>query len=105
MSRQQFINTITSGRKLNTKAYNKYRVAAKNGDREAQRRILQSHGYKLSIMDMPHYINLFARAGIMIEGVEYEQQPQEQHTNFVEDPTEKLKDQMQNSDKGTIIIA
>lgn len=40
--------------------------------REAQRRIAQSNGYRISIWDMPHLIQLMARADILLDGVEYE---------------------------------
>ena len=40
--------------------------------REGARRIAQSHGYRISIWDMPHLIELMARAGILLDGVEYE---------------------------------
>jgi hypothetical protein len=36
---------------------------------EAQRRIAQSYGYRLSIYDMPHMIALLERAGIHMEDV------------------------------------
>lgn len=39
---------------------------------EGQRRIAQSNGYRISIWDMPHLIQLMARAGILLDGVEYE---------------------------------
>lgn len=63
------------------KAYHKYKLAAKRGNKEAQRRIAQSMGYKYSIYDMPDMIKLLHRAGIEIYGVDYED-----NTTFVGDP-------------------
>lgn len=40
--------------------------------REGARRIAQSYGYKTSIYDMPHMIQLMARAGIYLQDVDYE---------------------------------
>lgn len=54
------------------KAIHKYKAAANRGDREALRRIAQSHGYKTSIYDMPKMIELLYRAGIELDGVNYE---------------------------------
>ena len=54
------------------RAIHKYKNAAQRGDREAMRRIGQSHGYKWSIHDMPKMIALLKRAGIEIESP-YEQ--------------------------------
>ncbi len=51
----------------------KYKHAAARGDKEALRRIAQSHGYRFSIHDMPHMIALLHRAGIEIPGYEFEQ--------------------------------
>ena len=68
------------------RAIHKYKRAAQRGDREAMRRIAQSHGYKWSIQDMPHMIALLKRAGIEIESP-YDT-PAET-TQFVEDPTIK----------------
>lgn len=49
--------------------------------REGARRIAQSMGYKHTIYDMPDMIKLLYRAGIEIQGVDYED------TNtFVGDP-------------------
>ena len=68
-------------RRQQVKAYHKYKLAAKRGNKEAQRRIAQSMGYKYSIYDMPDMIKLLYRAGIEIQGVDYED------TNtFVGDP-------------------
>ncbi len=53
------------------KAYHKYKHAAKQGNKEAQRRIAQSYGYKYSIYDMPDMIKLLYRAGIEIDNVDY----------------------------------
>ena len=64
------------------KAFHKYKEAAKRGNREAQRRIAQSMGYKFSIYDMPKMIELMARAGILIPGVDYSNAGT---TDFVED--------------------
>jgi len=36
---------------------------------EAQRRIAQSYGYRMSIWDMPHMVALLQRAGIDMEDV------------------------------------
>jgi hypothetical protein len=59
-------------RRLQVKAYHKYKWAALKGNPEAQRRIAQSRGYKFSIYDMPgSWFNLMARANIYFEGVEY----------------------------------
>ena len=58
----------------------------KISNREAQRRIAQSHGYKTTIHDMPHMIALMKRAGIEIESP-YD--TPEETTQFVEDPTIK----------------
>lgn len=69
------------------RAIHKYKTAAQRGDREAMRRIAQSHGYKWSIHDMPHMIALLKRAGIELDGYDYGQP--EQTTQFVEDPTIK----------------
>ena len=54
------------------KAIHKYREAAKRGNKEAQRRISQSMGYKHTIYDMPELIKLLYRAGIEINGIDYE---------------------------------
>lgn len=71
------------------RAIHKYKRAAQRGDREAMRRIAQSHGYKWSIQDMPHMIALLKRAGIEIESP-YDTIPQvSDTTQFVEDPTIK----------------
>jgi len=51
------------------KAIHKYKHAARQGNKEAQRRIAQSHGYKFSIWDMPHMITLLERAGIHLDYV------------------------------------
>lgn len=39
-------------------------------NKEAQRRIAQSFGYRISIMDSPEWIALLQRAGIDITGTE-----------------------------------
>lgn len=54
------------------KAIHKYQNAAKRGDREAIRRIAQSNGYKWTIYDDPKLIALLHRAGIEIDGVQYD---------------------------------
>ena len=54
------------------RAIHKYREAAKRGNKEAQRRISQSMGYKHTIYDMPELIKLLYRAGIKIDGIDYE---------------------------------
>ena len=56
------------------RAKHKYNPKTKEG----ARRIAQSYGYKMSIYDMPDMINLLARAGIYLDGIDYD-------TNFVED--------------------
>lgn len=56
------------------RAYHKYKLAADRGDKEAQRRIAQSYGYKMSIYDMPDMIKLLYRAGIEIDNVDYSKQ-------------------------------
>ena len=53
------------------RAVHKYKEAAKRGNREAQRRIAQSYGYRMSIADCPHVVNLCARAGIIFDFLEY----------------------------------
>ncbi len=50
------------------KAKHKYNTKT----REGARRIAQSYGYRMSIHDMPHMINLMARAGIYLDGVDYD---------------------------------
>ena len=45
---------------------------------EGARRIAQSYGYKFSIYDMPKMIDLLARAGIYLDGIDYD-------TDFVEE--------------------
>lgn len=62
------------------KAIHKYREAARRGNKEAQRRISQSMGYKHTIYDMPDLIKLLYRAGIKIDNVDYDNT-----TDFVED--------------------
>jgi len=49
------------------KAIHKYKTAALRGNREAQRRIAQSQGWRPTIHDMPHMIALLKRGGIEIE--------------------------------------
>lgn len=50
------------------KAKHKYNTKTQEG----ARRLAQSIGYRISIWDMPHMIELMARAGILLDGVEYE---------------------------------
>jgi hypothetical protein len=47
------------------KAIHKYKDAAKTGNKEAQRRIAQSFGYRTSIWDSPQLIALLQRADII----------------------------------------
>jgi len=49
------------------KAQHKYKTAARMGNKEAQRRIAQSFGYKYSIHDAPLMQALLERAGISTE--------------------------------------
>jgi len=49
------------------KAIHKYKEAAKRGNKEAQRRISQSMGYRFSIWDMPDMIKLLKRADITFD--------------------------------------
>jgi len=49
------------------KAQHKYKKAARMGNKEAQRRIAQSYGYKFSIFDSPKTIELLRRAGIELD--------------------------------------
>jgi len=53
------------------KAIHKYKQAAQQGDKEAQRRVAQSMGYKHSIYDNPKLITLLYKAGIEIDGIDY----------------------------------
>tara|TARA_R110002167_G_scaffold10344_1_gene47636 strand:- start:229 stop:429 length:201 start_codon:yes stop_codon:yes gene_type:complete len=46
------------------RAIKKYKKASDQGHKEAQRRIAQSYGYRISLLDMPHMIGFFNRAGI-----------------------------------------
>ena len=66
--------------------------------REGARRIAQSYGYRMSIYDMPQMINLMARAGIYLDGLDYEQKdmfvedmPFEKDPDLVADSTETIK--------------
>ena len=54
------------------RAIHKYKEAANRGNKEAQRRIAQSYGYRMSIADCPHVVNLCARAGIIFDFLEYQ---------------------------------
>ena len=54
------------------RAIHKYKLAARRGNKEAKRRIAQSMGYKHTIYDMPELIKLLYRAGIEINGIDYE---------------------------------
>jgi hypothetical protein len=49
------------------KAIHKYNTAALRGNREAQRRIAQSQGWRPTIHDNPAMIALLKRGGIEIE--------------------------------------
>ena len=76
------------------RAIHKYKNAAQRGDREAMRRIGQSHGYKWSIHDMPKMIALLKRAGIEIESP-YEQprvDNTQSTTQFTEDVVNSYTD-------------
>jgi len=53
------------------KAIHKYKQAAQQGDKEAQRRVAQSMGYKHSIFDDTKMMALLYRAGIEIAGIDY----------------------------------
>ena len=53
------------------RAIHKYKEAAKRGNPEAQRRIAQSYGYRMSIADCPKLVNLCAKAGILFDFLEY----------------------------------
>ena len=64
------------------KAIHKYHKAARNGDREAQRRIEQSMGYRTTIYDMPKMIALLYRAGIEIDNVDYSTDSKPQPQSF-----------------------
>ena len=46
------------------RAIHKYKEAAHRGNKEAQRRIAQSMGYRVSLWDMPHMVELLKRAGM-----------------------------------------
>ena len=48
------------------KAYNKYKVAAKQGNKEAQRRIAQSYGYQHTLLDQPDMVGFLNRAGVVL---------------------------------------
>lgn len=56
---------------------------------EGARRIAQSYGYQHTIYDEPKLIQLLARAGIYIDGIDYEE-----NAIFVDDtaPTEYIAD-------------
>ncbi len=56
------------------KAFHKYHKAAKNGNKEAQRRIAQAHGYKPTVLDNPRLIALLKRADINIHHPLYSDQ-------------------------------
>jgi len=49
------------------KALHKYKTAARNGNKEAQRRIAQSFGYKYSIHDAPLMQALLERVNIQTQ--------------------------------------
>tara|TARA_R110000782_G_scaffold269281_3_gene367134 strand:- start:3628 stop:3828 length:201 start_codon:yes stop_codon:yes gene_type:complete len=46
------------------RAIKKYKKASNQGHKEAQRRIAQSYGYRISLLDMPNMIGFLNRAGI-----------------------------------------
>jgi len=48
------------------RAIHKYKHSAEQGNKEAQRRIAQSMGYRISIWDMPHMVELLKRSDIDI---------------------------------------
>ena len=50
------------------RAIHKYRGSKKP---EHHRRVAQSYGYRISIADMPHLVNLCARAGIFFDHLQY----------------------------------
>ena len=50
------------------RAINKYKKAAKQGNTEAQRRIAQSYGYKVSLADMPLMAGVYDIAGSYTDG-------------------------------------
>lgn len=77
---------------MRMKAIHKYRVAASRGDKEAQRRIAQSMGYRTTIHDMPKMIELLKRGGIEIES-ETTMVQDGVHTEFIVD---KAPDQDKN---------
>ena len=45
---------------------------------------------------MPHMIALMGRAGILLDGVDYEK-PKQPDTTFVDDPTAQLHQKMQQN--------
>ena len=53
------------------RAIHKYKHTANKGNKEAQRRIAQSYGYRTSIADCPKLVNLCAKAGILFDLLEY----------------------------------
>ena len=66
--------------------------------REGARRIAQSMGYQHTIYDDPKMIKLLARAGILIDGIDYteketfvENMPYESNRDLVPDSTETIK--------------
>lgn len=69
------------------KAKHKYNIKTKEG----ARRIAQSLGYKHTIYDDPKMIKLLSRAGIYLEGIDYETPD---HTTFTDDtaPTDYSAD-------------
>lgn len=73
------------------RAIHRYQRAASNGDREAQRRIAQSLGYKHSIHDHPHMIALLQRAGIEIETHRNIEQPTTVENNPHTVPVETIQ--------------
>jgi len=69
------------------KAKHKYNISTKEG----ARRIAQSYGYKHTINDDPKMIQLLARAGIYLDGIDYDTPD---NTTFVDNnlPTEYSAD-------------
>ena len=70
------------------RAYHKYKHLANSGNREAQRRIAQSMGYRHTIYDDQNMIALMYRAGIELLGVDYTN-AKAGKTDFVEDYSNK----------------
>lgn len=76
------------------RAKHKYNPKSKEG----ARRIAQSYGYRMSIYDDPKMIQLLARAGIYLDGIDYSEKntfvddmPFETNPDLVADSTETIK--------------